>query len=130
MTTGVCPICSVNAGHSEDLEETSRETGRWVWLDCGLTEALGGYLCRSCDREARRMGSGMISNIVGRCHVGERYPRVLAYAVSCLRKGRKTWHAMPRESRRLFVREVIDCHRHNRLVYRAVMSGRLDLIPE
>lgn len=65
----------------------------------------------------------MISMIVGRCHVGKSYVAVIKYVVSRMKKG--AWRKLPRGERKRIMREIIRCHRANRKLYHAVMTGRL-----
>lgn len=64
----------------------------------------------------------MISMIVGRCHVGESNRQVIRYLKSRFRKG--AWRKMSRDQRKAIMREAIECHRANRELYVAVMTGR------
>jgi acyl-CoA reductase-like NAD-dependent aldehyde dehydrogenase len=66
----------------------------------------------------------MIAQIVGRCHVGERYSEVLRYLISRLRHGKRTWRAMDRARRREVLRILVDEHDENREVYAQVMYHR------
>jgi hypothetical protein len=68
----------------------------------------------------------MIRMIVGRCHVGDTNRQVVRYLISRLKKGYASWQAMPREQRRLAMRECIRIHAENRGVYRFVMSGQTE----
>lgn len=66
----------------------------------------------------------IVSQIVGRCHVGQSNRAVLRYFVSRLRHGYRTWAALPRMEHRQWMRWVFREHKANRELYRAVMTGR------
>lgn len=63
----------------------------------------------------------MIHQIVDRCHVDDSNRKVIRYVISRLRKGYDTYHAMPKAQRRELMTLVIEAHRENRELYRAVM---------
>ena len=65
----------------------------------------------------------MISQIVGRCHIGEDYTDVLRYVITRIKGKKKTWRKLPREERREIVREVCKEHKANRELYNYVMRG-------
>ena len=65
----------------------------------------------------------IVSQIVGRCHVGESNRAVIRYFVS--RVKRDAWRKMARKDRHMWLRWVIACHKANRSLYHAVMTGRL-----
>lgn len=65
----------------------------------------------------------IIATIVGRCHVARSNREVIAYMISRMRRGYKTWRALPRETRRNAMRAAIAIHAENRLLYRTVMGG-------
>jgi hypothetical protein len=64
----------------------------------------------------------MISQIVGRCHVGDSNLKVIRYFLSCIK--RKEWRKLKRETRKETLRLVIEMHRENRELYHSVMTGR------
>lgn len=64
---------------------------------------------------------GVISQIVGRCHVCQSYLRVCRYVVSRPRPG--AFSKTPRKQRIALLRQAIDEHRENRETYRSVMRG-------
>lgn len=66
----------------------------------------------------------MVSQIVGRCHVGDSYLQVIRYAVSRFRDGRRAFLGMSRPDRRRFLEEVVAAHRENRDLYSHVMRGQ------
>lgn len=64
----------------------------------------------------------IVAQIINRdCHVGTSYRSVIRHVISKLRHGRKTFRSMPKENRRMLMRECIQQHRENRELYRAVM---------
>jgi len=65
---------------------------------------------------------GIVTMIVGRCHVGESNRHVIRYFKSRLKKG--AWAKMPRAERKRVMRWVIQAHADNRSLYHAVMTGR------
>jgi hypothetical protein len=64
----------------------------------------------------------VVAQIINRdCHVGSSYPKVIRHVVSKLRHGPKAFRAMPKDDRRLLMRQCIQQHRENRELYQAVM---------
>lgn len=54
----------------------------------------------------------MIAMIVGRCHVGDSYLKVLRYVISRTKAG--AFAKLPRKERRKLIREVFKQHKANR----------------
>lgn len=65
----------------------------------------------------------IVRQIVGRCHVAQSDLSVIRYVVSRLKAGRETFLAMPRLSRKVFLKQIVACHRANRDEYDFVMRG-------
>ncbi len=64
----------------------------------------------------------IVARIINRdCHVGSSYRSVIRHVVSKLRHGQETFRAMPREDRRMLMRQCIQQHRENRKLYQEVM---------
>lgn len=66
----------------------------------------------------------IVRTIVGRRHVGESNRSVIRYFVSRLKRGYRTWHALPRAERKQWLRWIIQAHTENRGLYNYVMNGR------
>ena len=64
----------------------------------------------------------MIANIVGRCHVSDRFSEVLRYLITCMKRG--AWKTMDRKLRREIVAEIVKTHKRNQDEYYLVMMGR------
>jgi hypothetical protein len=65
--------------------------------------------------------SGIVRQIVGRCHVSDSNTRVIRYVISRLKNKYQTFAAMPKEHRRNLMLQVITEHSDNRKLYRSVM---------
>jgi len=65
----------------------------------------------------------IIRQIVDRCHVGDSYTDVARYAISRLKHGKRSYHAMDRANRRELLSQVFEQHARNRELYATVMSG-------
>jgi hypothetical protein len=63
----------------------------------------------------------MISQIVGRCHVGDSHRKVLRYFKS--RLNLNGWNTIERKERKRILRLVIVEHDANRALYAKVMRG-------
>ena len=64
----------------------------------------------------------MIRMIVGRRHVGESNLSICKYLVSRMKPGK--WRAMPKRSRKAWLRSAVKAHEADIDLYRQVMSGR------
>ena len=67
--------------------------------------------------------SGMMAQIVGRCHVGESYRDVVRTAIQSLKDKEATFWQLPKVKRRYFLAAVIAEHASNRQLYRDVMGS-------
>lgn len=65
----------------------------------------------------------IVSQIVGRCHVGQSNRVVLRYFVSRLKRKYQTWTSLSRADRRRWMQWVFSEHKANRELYRAVQRG-------
>jgi hypothetical protein len=65
----------------------------------------------------------MIRHLVGSCHVGQGYLRVLRYVLSRLVGRRRAFLSLSRTQRHKLVREVFRAHRANRRIYAQVTGG-------
>jgi hypothetical protein len=64
----------------------------------------------------------IVSQIVGRCHVGQSNRAVIRYFVSRLKHG--AWRKLSRDERKTWLGYVLRAHAENRTLYAAVMTGR------
>jgi hypothetical protein len=64
-----------------------------------------------------------VTSIVGRCHVGESNRKVIRYFISRLKRGYKTWHALPKAERKQWLKWIVQAHAENRGLYNYVMRG-------
>ena len=65
----------------------------------------------------------MVTQIVGRCHVGQSNRSVIRYFVSRLKSGYATWRTLNRKDRKQWLLWIITEHAENRATYRYVMGG-------
>ena len=65
----------------------------------------------------------IITQIVGRCHVGQSNRAVIHYVISRLKNKYITFQAMPKADRRVLLSETIKEHQENRELYSYVMQG-------
>lgn len=61
----------------------------------------------------------MIRLLVGQCHVGDSFHKVLAHVISKI----ENWDRIARPMRREVISQIIREHRKNRDLYRHVMQG-------
>ena len=59
----------------------------------------------------------MISFVVGKCHAEMSYMEVIRFVISKVKGKYKRWKQYPKDQRKKFLQEMIDCHRRNREVY-------------
>lgn len=64
----------------------------------------------------------IVRQIINRdCHVGSSSRCVIRHVVSKLRNGFETFRTMPKEERKVLMRQCVQQHRENRELYQAVM---------
>ena len=66
----------------------------------------------------------IVRQCVDRCHVGTSLMGVVRYVISRLAKGRATFASMPRDQRRLLIRQCAAAHAENGNLYNFVTLGR------
>lgn len=67
----------------------------------------------------------IIRQIVGRVHVSTSNRQVIYTVISKLKRGKKTFKALPKEHKKLLMKQAIIVHAENYALYRDVMSGNL-----
>jgi hypothetical protein len=65
----------------------------------------------------------IVTQIVGRCHVGQSNRAVIKYFISRLKRKRRAWTALSRTERRQWMRWIIAAHAADCELYDYVMKG-------
>ncbi len=82
---------------------------------------------RKAARRSKARNTGVdpiVRQIVNRCHVSDKLPKVLRYVLSRTKDKGRTFKAMPRAKRRQLLAMIQKVHADNRKIYKFATTGR------